>query len=275
MANGAWSNDQLNQIFVYDAATGTLILRVDSTGLYYYNVTNGSYFKVGVDTQDTSNNVAIFVQPGNSAIPGVTWSAPGEIIGGEVINGAETSGEIVLLSPQIGTKVRGQINILGQDSSSVTDDSEIDLLAADLFGNQFNVIGQGTVDDGANYTTNNFSSTTEVAADWAGETYGTMVTSRFYEGRWTGTVQSSTAGDRVGLRLYTGPSKTSLAGSTLLFDYGQITIAAANTPQPFFVDTEFGGVPGQFLLLGARRASGSGTCFLNIGMRKIIDLVPA
>jgi hypothetical protein len=272
MPNGAWSNDQLNEIFVYDAQTGTLILRIDSTGFYYYNVSNGSYFSVGVGI--TNDSVASFWMPGASSIPGVTYEHAGEIIATEIVSvpGVTALPILNIFSPTTTGKLKSQISLAGQSNTSAVDDSQIEFIAALIISRNLNEIGQGTVDDGTvvSYTSANFTGT-EIAADYVSERLGVFSTTRCYKMQWTGTVQSSTAGDRVGLRMYTGPNNNNLTGATQIFDYGQITIAAANIPQPFHVDAVFNGVPGKFGLLGARRVSGSGTCFLTINFRLCED----
>lgn len=274
MANGAWSNDQLNEIFVYDSQTGTLILRIDSTGLYYYNVANGSFFKVAVSPFPLDGAaVAAYFQPGPSSVPGVVYDTPGYVIGGENSPSAGVvSPQIAVVSPRITGKTYSEVELIGQSNTSPTDDSTIIFRAAFLGGTFNNQIGQGTVDDGTvvSYTSANFTGT-EIAADYVSERLGTFSTTRSYKMEWTGTVQSSTAGDRVGLRMYTGPNNNNLTGATQIFDYGQITIASANIPQPFHVDAVFNGVPGKFGLLGARRVSGTGTCFLTINFRLCED----
>lgn len=278
MANGAWSNDQLNAIFVYDSQTGTLILRIDSTGLYYYNVANGSFFKVAVSPFPVDGAaVAAFFQPGASSVPGVVYATPGYVIAGEFSPSAGVvSPRLVLVSPGITGKADCEIDLIGQSNTSSTDNSTISFRSAYFTGTFGNEIGQGTVDAGteASYPSANFTGT-EIAADYVSEGQGVFSTTRSYKMEWTGTVQSSVAGDRVGLRIYTGPNNNNLTGATQRFDYGQITIAAANTPQPFHVDAVFNGVPGKFGLLGARRVSGTGTCFLTINFRLCEDNVGA
>lgn len=278
MANGAWSNEQLNEIFVYDAQTGTLILRIDSTGLYYYNVANGSFFKVAISPNpDFDTAVAAYFQPGPSSVPGVVYTTPGYVIAGEYSPSAGVvSPQLALVSPSSTGKADCEIDLVGQSNTSPTDNSTIVFHAAFLAGYFGNQIGQGTLDEGTevSYTSANFTGT-EIAADYVSERIGDFSTTRSYKMEWTGTVQSSTAGDRVGLRMYTGPNNNNLTGATQIFDYGQITIAAANIPQPFHVDAVFNGVPGKFGLLGARRASGSGTCFLTINFRLCEDNVGA
>lgn len=273
MGNGAWSNDQLNQIFVYDATTGTLILRIDSTGLYYYNVANQSFFKVTGAPNDSTNTVSAQFGPGVSSVASVSYAVPGLIVGGEnVFSPTSVAGKMYLVSPRIShTNIGANINLISQSNLSAVDDSQIDLYAAFLFGKNGNQIGQGTVDSGANYATASYTGT-EIVADYCSEAVGVMSTTRVYEGRWTGVLQSSVAGDKIGLRIYTNASKTSLTGAVQIIDYGSITIAAANTSQPFFVDTSIVGVPGKFLLLGARRISGTGTCQMLIGQRKLSDI---
>lgn len=279
MANGAWSNDQLNQILVYDVDGTTVILRVDSDGLYYYNVANGSFFKVAISPFPVDHGaVAIFLNPGESSIPGVVYGASAFIIGGELELPGEpgtVAPELFLESPKITGKAAAQFILLGETNTSAgVDDSEIDLGAAFIFGLNSNEIGGGTLDEGGGYSSNNFT-TTEIAADYSSASYGIMVTTRRYHMQWSGTVQSSAAGDRVGLRLYHGPNQTSLTGATQMVDFGQITIAAANIPQPFHVIWTFNGVTDPFILLGARRVTGSGTCFLTTTCRKDEDVVGA
>lgn len=277
MANGAWSNDQLNSIFIYDAQTGQLIMRVDENGIYYYNVANGSYFAVGTGIGSSlPNQVAALWYPGPSSLPGVTFEFPAEVVSAELVSGGQSFPVMVLSSPNVTGKTWAQIDLAGTPSGTSGDASQIGFNAAFLFGKFENQIGQGTSDEGgggtAGYTSANFT-TTEIAADYTDERYGTYSTTRRYYMQWSGTVQSSTAGDRIGLRMYTGPNKSNLTGATQIRDYGQITIAAANIPQPFHVAAPFNGIPGQFGLLGARRVSGSGTCFLTFNYRLCQDTI--
>lgn len=268
-----WSNDQLNAIYVYNASTGALLLSVDQKGLYLANSADGSYFKVESrhSTIGVQDIIAVELQPPNSVIAGVTYSFAELVADENLLSAGHAIPELVISSPYSTGKMAALINLQGQSNTSAADDSVILLSAAFLLGKNGSQIGQGTLDSGANYATASFTGT-EIAADYCAEAVGVMVTTRVYEGRWTGTMQSSVSGDKIGLRLYTGPTKNSLVGATQLFDYGQTTIGAANTAQPFFVDTEFVGVPGKFFILGARRASGTGTCILNIGQRKLSDI---
>ena len=274
--SGAWSNDQLNSIIVYSPTTGHVILQVDQTGLYFTNTDDGGYFKVVTGNPDDNNGVSVELQPPDSAVAGVTYTSPGAIYGAETATGnpGEVQGITTILSPSLNG---GQSSAIFLDSTTnLGQPTEIQFLADGLFGPQINEIGQGNVDEGGtpSYTSNNFTGT-EIAADYISEIYGTFSGSRRYEGRWSGTVQSSTSGDTVGLRLYTGPNKTSLTGATQISDYGRITCPSSNQPVPFFVSAGFNGIPGKFLLLGARRTSGSGTCFVTINYRRCEDTVAA
>lgn len=278
MANGAWSNDQLNQILVYDPFTGTLILSVDDSGLYYLNVENGSYFKVTVSPFPVDNGaIAVLLQPGASSVPGVVYATPGYIIGGEFID-PDTPGlvapELVLTSPMITGKKHAVVELFGQTNLSATDDTSIGFEAMYLVGNEGSEMGHGTLDEGGGYDSNSFT-TTEIAADYSNQAYGFMSTARRYHMRWTGTMQCTSAGARIGLRIYHGPNQNNLTGATLIEDCGETTIAAANVAQPFHVETTFNGVTDPYILLGARRTSGTGTCFLTTTCRKDEDVVGA
>ena len=281
MPSGAWSNDQQNTLFLYDASTGKLYLRIDSTGLYYMNLANGSYFQVQVSpfTID-AGAVEIVLQPGTSSVPGVVYDRSAAIIGGELIS-LNTAGkvwpELVMISPAMVGKGHSVIEMVGQSNTSATDDSSIQFGAAFVFGNSGNEMSQGSYDEGGGYTSANFTST-EIAADYINVSEGgLMVSSRRYEGRWHGTAQSTVAGDRIGLRIYSGPNTTSLTGATLLCDYGQVTVPAANVGAPFGVNWGYNGLvaPNTNLILGARRASGTGTCSVTINYRRAEDSIEA
>lgn len=280
MGNGAWSNDQLNSIFIYSAGTGRLILSVDDTGfLYNGTANNGSYVKLQTNLDTPIPSTAVRLQPPNSADPDVVYKYPGDIFATEFVgSGGRTHGELLLFSPQIGELFSSYLSLGSQSiegGAASQDDTSITLNAGFMYGPDNSDISQGMVD----FAAQSFTATiggTEVVFDWMGgpNSYGRMVASRLYTVRFVGTIRSTSAGDRVRCRIYSGPNNNNLTGATLLGDTGTTTIAVAGVDQPWSAEWSFTGAPGKYLLLATQRVSGAGTPSLTTNSRAVVDVFP-
>jgi hypothetical protein len=280
--SGAWSNDQLNSLFIYNPLTGDLLLSIDATGIYFTAPIAGAGLKIAA-TPDTGGyaiigiNLAgggeILLHPPNSAVAGVTYSSSGFVVASELVNSpTNVQGYTTISSPVITGKSQCFLALVGGSNTSPPEDSYAAWSAmSQMVGPNNNQMGFGCV-----YRTNttssfNFTATTDTITDVLVETNGVMSAARVYEAEFMGQVKSGTAGDQVGFRLYAANSATSLTGAVLLRDWGVVKIDTATVGQPVYLRELFAGVPGKFLILACRRTSGAGTCNWAGGSRSIND----
>jgi hypothetical protein len=132
--SGAWSNDQLNSLFIYDV-NGNLILTVTETGIAYIapsrrfdldttglkiqaEPADGGYVQL---TTDSSLGAVIFLQIANSAVPGVTFTQTGAVwVDENVFPGNESIPSLNLTSPAVNNLTRSSISLDGESSTSGT-----------------------------------------------------------------------------------------------------------------------------------------------------------
>lgn len=294
---GAWSNDQLNELYIYDPVTGQLILSITNTGFYYVvgeatylidaqglkarlTADNGAY--ASLIPRTAYNGARLELRPGNYPPAATTWPYAGFASAGyDVVTGPNYAPFTVLSSPGLSDNsfVPAQLTLFGQATGGVSR-SLAYLYAEEFVGVYQQQIGLGNlivVPATASFSYN-FTSTTDVVAYSLNAVYfGTgFKTNRAYEGEFAGTLRSSTAGDRIGLRLYRGPTFGSLVGATLVADYGQVSAAVAAVDQPFgSIKANFNGVTTDgYFMLAVRRASGAGNCNVTIRHARLADQCP-
>ena len=287
MSGGAWSNDQLNELYIYDAATGALIFQITADGLIYttgdkrYSLTTAGFYAtlvpdngsaVAIIPKDTYDGVRVILDPPDKPSGG-GWTEMGRVYARyTTLSGPDYQPWTAISSPGNSLAETAVIQLNGA-STSVTD--YISFFTSILLGLRGQEIPQGTVDTFVGTSSNTFASAKQVVIDYSNADFvgsGT-VASRLYEVSYTGTVASTAAGDRVGVRIYSNSTNTLAGAPTLLADYGEIAIARASTPQPFRVDYNLHGATGPlYLILAMRRVAGAGTCTGITYQRKLADL---
>ncbi len=143
--SGAWSNDQLNALFIYDA-NGNLILTVTENGIQYiaparqFDLYTGG-FRVSAIPSDGSytevtTNPALggvyFLQPVNSAVVGATFFPAFITVDETLLSATDTQPLLKLASPTVNGQASAQLVINGE-SSAGTDNSNIELNADQLY----------------------------------------------------------------------------------------------------------------------------------------------
>lgn len=162
--SGAWSNDQLNSLYIYDAITGNLILVVNSNGLGIYSASTGALLMVvtgngmvlnaparqfRMDTNafkitaipDTGAYLQmttasgfgglVFLQPENSSVAGNLF-VPASIFVDSDETATDSRPYLKLVSPCIDSTPdlhTAQIVLHGQALLSASDDSYVELAA--------------------------------------------------------------------------------------------------------------------------------------------------
>lgn len=167
--SGAWSNDQLNALYIYNANTGALIMQVTADGLQYITASrmftfntaglfiqplplDGSY--LDLTTQANFGGLA-FLQPSDSLVAGavftsaILYSSRQEAL----VAPTHTRPFLVLQSPAVNGLHTGQVICRGQDSASSTDDSYVELIGDQLYTNG-SAVGMGWINNAQ--ATNNF-----------------------------------------------------------------------------------------------------------------------
>ena len=163
--SGAWSNDQLNSLYIYSATTGNLILVVNDNGLGIYDASTGA-LKMGVTgagmvlnapsrkfqmdssaftvsavpdlgayikltTSPTFGGV-IFLQPENSSVVGNLF-VPASIFADAIEAAGDSRPHLKLISPVIDSSPdlhSAQVVLHGQALLSAADDSYVELDAS-------------------------------------------------------------------------------------------------------------------------------------------------
>ena len=285
-----WSNDQLNEIEIYDPLTQELILSVDENG-FRYVVGSKEYVidatsMLGRVLPDDGSYAAIVpltafgttrfeLSPADH--DGTPWALAG------FVSCAQTEDSPGVWRPRTTVSspapvdditTTAQISMYGEDTAG--GESFLQMFADQLLGQKAAQISQGTLDSYTGTTFLNFTAATDAAVDALLATwFGTgMISTRIYEAAFSGTVTSSIVNDRIGLRLYKN-SANNLTGATQIADFGQIRVDVASVAQPFRVDAEFtGDASNPYIILAARRASGTGTCNVTTIYRRLADLCP-
>jgi len=136
--SGAWSNDQLNSLFIYDI-NGNLILTVTETGIAY--IVPGRRFDLDATglliqpdpadgghlllTTDPSLGAVILLKPKDSTVPGATFTARGAAFVGEnTLSGSQPF--LSLLSPAVNNLTRARIDLIGESSTGSVRQIEIE-----------------------------------------------------------------------------------------------------------------------------------------------------
>lgn len=294
MSGGAWSNDQLNELYIYDPVTGALILSITNAGFYYVvgeatylidaqglkarlTADNGSY--AALLPRNAYNGTRLDLQPADYP-PGTAWAFPGYIDAGYITRTGPTyQPSLTIASPAALAADVAEVEVYGRTTDGLIRPAVL-FECERMIGRQGGDMGLGTLDAWETSPTAslNFTSATDVIAF---NSYAFFFGNvgfrdyRAYEVTFSGTVQSNAATNRIGLRIYRGPTFNSLVGATLVGDYGQITIANTSVPQPFSITAMFNGVASdQYAYLAVRRTSGAGTCNIVTMSARLSDQTP-
>lgn len=149
MSGGAWSNDQLNSLYIYSATDGDLILSVTDQGFMFIApnrsyVMNTNAFNItpipATGARISMTTVAgfggiLFLQPEDSVVPGVTF-ASGQVFGARDDSGGVDSRPYTrIVSPAIhGTPNlhTSSVIVRGQSFLSPVDDSFVEITGTGL-----------------------------------------------------------------------------------------------------------------------------------------------
>ena len=157
--SGAWSNDQLNSLFIYDT-TGALILTVTENGITYiaparrFDMYSGA-FQVAAEPSDGSyvqltTNPAlggvIFIQPVNSAVVGASFFPSTFFVDEQLLSPTNSQPVVAFLSPTVNGQNAAQLVLRGE-SSAGTDNREFEVDAEQWYANG-TAIGTGWVNGG-------------------------------------------------------------------------------------------------------------------------------
>lgn len=284
MGNGAWSNDQLNSLYIYSATDGSLILSVDSAGFEYVgdgtdvvidsdglgvarSPFDGSYVQIST----FSDGTFLYLQPQFSSIPGATYTIPAIVVADENVltPGTQAQGYVILESPSINGQSRGNIVVTGTSNTGAFK-PEIQLNANQIYGINKNIIGGGTVDTYPGLFSTNFTGTRTIIDYCRPNAVGVMTTDRAYEVEFNFGIQSTGTGtsNLADLAIYAANSSTSLTGATLLYDYGTFD----GTFKQMTMKWTFNGLPNKYIVLTGQRTSGTGTFTLFGNYRKLQDV---
>lgn len=285
-----WSNDQLNELYIYDPVTGELILRITNAGFYYvvgeaiYQIDsdglkaslvadNGSY--LSLVPRDGYDGTRVVMQPPDH--DGTPWERPSFMAGThEEITPGDWRPWTFMASAS-DTDEFGSAQVAAYGKSTGGEPSFIYLAADQILSENNQQMSLGCLDTYVGTSFFNFNNATFVAEDWLSTTWfgSGMDAGRIYEIAFAGTVQSSAANDRIGLRIYHNTA-ANLTGATLIQDCGQVRVDVANIAQPFRVDVQFDGIAtADYILLGVNRSAGAGNCNVTTFYRRLADLAPA
>ena len=285
-----WSNDQLNEIKIYDPLTGDLILSIDSNGFIYqvgdkyYSITNDGI--KGRVEPDTGSYIALLpvdilegVRLELQAPPrdGVTpWGQVGRVFADiDDLGGGEAVPWTAISSPaETTSNETAQIQLYGTASDGSLQ-PEIYFFASFLAGKFLQQMSQGICDTYLGTSSTNVTSEA-IVDSLDGSWFGTgMESTRVYRADFAGTVSSTVAGNRIRLRIYRCPNFNSLVGATLIAECGEVTIATASVAEPFNVSSEHIGVSAdQYVVLTGQRTTGAGTCNVTTRLRTLTDISP-
>lgn len=138
--SGAWSNDQLNSLFIYDTS-GNLILRIDQNGMFYeapqrlfvLGATGFSIKPLPIDgseaklTTDSALGGVLFLKPIDSSVAGVSLG-PSFLAAGRDDAATSSRPFLEIFSPAANGLGQSYIILHGQDSGSATDDSYMEVI---------------------------------------------------------------------------------------------------------------------------------------------------
>lgn len=277
-----WTNDQLNNLYIYKSSDGTLLLSVDEKGFLFDGegqfVTIDEFgLTISRDPDDGSSiqiasfddGSTLFLEPQFSVVPGAVFTVPGTVVADEnvITPGVQTQGYVVIRSPSVNDNDRGELIITG-DSNTGGFQSEMQLNCHQLYGYNRNIIGNGTVDTYPGLFTTNFTTTQTIFDYCRPNGAGVMTTDRSYEIEYNFSFSSTNTGDSIGLRIYSAVSATSLTGAVLIYDAGTFNASFTQMSLKY----TFNGLPGRYIVLAGRRSSGTGTCTGFGNYRKLQDV---
>lgn len=285
-----WSNDQLNEIFIYDPVSGALILSIDSTGFRY--TVGDKYYEItaqgilGRLVPDTGQYVALLPVDATDGVrlelqaPPRDGVTPWEQVGRITTEIDEPSPGVVVplalvSSPATSVAGQSQITLYGESGDGSVD-SVIYFYAEFMRGPFDQQLSFGMCDTYLGDSSTNVTAEAIVDSTW-GLWFGSgMQSTRYYRADFSGVVSSTVAGNRIRLRVYRAPTSGTLAGATLIQECGEITVSAANIPQPFNVSATFQGVSAdQYIALTGQRTLGAGTCNVTTRTRVLTDYSPS